>query len=202
MGRFSSDAGSGSFTPAPAGTHVARCIKLIDLGTQRGEYQGKPTRRNQVLVSWELPGELIEIDGEEKPIVTSRFYTNSLTEKANLRADLETWRGRSFTEQELDRFDLETILGKPCLLNIVSKGDGKTKVASVAGLPKGMDCPPQVNEAFTFWLDEFDAGKFDELSDGIKKIVEKSEEFQAMMGNGGKPQSAPEEPEYSDDCPF
>lgn len=180
MGRYASDSG-GSFTPAPTGTHVARCVKLIDLGTQHGEYMGEPTRRNQVLVVWELPEETIEIDGEQKPITTSRFYTNSLGDKANLRNDLESWRGRGFTEAELDKFDLETILGVPCLLSIIDGKNGKTKVSSVSGLPKGMQCPPQVNRSFTFWLDEFDENKFSELSDGIKKIVEKSEEYRDMV---------------------
>lgn len=202
MGRFSSDSGGGSFTPAPVGTHVARCIKLIDLGTQHGEYMGQPTRRNQVLVIWELPDETIEFEGEQKPITTSRFYTNSLGEKANLRRDLESWRGKAFTESELDKFDLEAILGAPCLLTIVGGENGKTKVATVSGLPKGMQCPPQVNKSFTFWLDEsFSEEKFVELSDGIKKIVEKSEEFHDIRNSDGRP-SEPYVPPSDDDVPF
>lgn len=199
MGRFSSDSGGGSFTPAPVGTHVARCIRLTDLGTQHGEYKGQPTRRNQVLITWELPDEMIEIEGKEVPVTTSRFYTNSLGEKANLRRDLEGWRGKAFTEDELQRFDLMNILGKPCMLTIVGGENGKTKVASVSGLPKRTECPPQVNPSFSFWLDDdFDVNKFDELSDGIKKIVEKSEEW-AYIQNGG---SSPEEQRTQDVSDF
>lgn len=205
MGRYASDSGGGSFTPAPVGTHAARCVKLIDLGTQHGEYKGQPTRRNQVLVVWELPDETIEIEGEQKPITTSKFYTNSLGEKANLRRDLEGWRGKTFSEDELRRFDLENILGKPCLLTIVSGENGKTKVASVSGLPKGMNCPPQVNKSFKFWLDDFDQGTFEELSDGIRKIVEKSEEYE-FIKNGGDPNEPPPRSNFSDeesdDVPF
>ena len=54
-----SDSGGKEFEQAPAGTHVARCIKLIDLGTQFGEYQGKPTSARKVVVSWELPNEIM-----------------------------------------------------------------------------------------------------------------------------------------------
>lgn len=204
MGRFASDNGSGNFTPAPVGTHVARCFRIIDLGTQHGEYKGQPTRRNQILVSWELPDELIEIEGEQRPITTSRFYTNSLGEKANLRKDLESWRGRSFTDDELRKFDLESILGKPCMLTVVGGENGKTKVATVSGMPKNTKCPEQVNEPFTFWLDEFDHNKFDELSDGLKKIIEKSEEYPQIM-NGGYATDEPEQrSDFSepDDIPF
>lgn len=203
MGRFSSDSGGGSFTPAPVGTHVARCVKLIDLGTQHGEYKGQPTRRNQVLVVWELPDELIEVDGKELPVTTSRFYTNSLGEKANLRRDLEGWRGRAFSDEELQQFDLMKVLGQPCMLTIVGGENGKTKVAGVSGLPKRTECPPQVNESFAFWLDEFDQDKFDALSDGIKKIVEKSEEYYFIKNGDPLDQAIPQsEPDYDDQVPF
>lgn len=200
MGRYASDTGS-SFTPTPIGTHVARCIKLIDLGTQHGEYMGEPTRRNQVLMTWELPQEVIEIDGKIVPQTTSKFYTNSLGEKANLRRDLEGWRGRAFTDVELDRFDLEAVLGKPCLLTVVGGENGKTKVAAVSGLPKGMECPPQVNELFTFWLDSFDEEKFEKISDGIKKIIQKSEEWPSIMSGGARVQNPPPE-DNLEDAPF
>jgi len=202
MGRYASDSGGGSFTPAPTGTHIARCIRITDLGTQHGEYKGQPTRRNQILVTWELPDEMIEVEGKQIPITTSRFYTNSLGEKANLRRDLESWRGRTFTEEELDRFDLENILTKPCLLTIVAAENGKTKVASVSGLPKNTTCPDQINPSFTFWLDEFDEETFDSIPDGIKAIIKKSEEYPAASaGNYYPPQES--RPDFSDDdIPF
>jgi len=206
MGRYANDSGGGSFTPAPQGTHIARCIRITDLGTQHGEYMGQPTRRNQILVTWELPEELISIENEMRPITTSRFYTNSLGEKANLRADLEAWRGRGFTDAELQKFDLESILGVPCLLTIVSRENGKTKVATVSGLPKNTTCPPQVHPSSTFWLDEenFDHEKFDELSDGIKAIIKKSEEWSYIENGAPEPKkaSAPPLGDDTDDIPF
>ena len=39
----------------------------------------------------------------------ARVYTLCLHERAALRKDLESWRGRKFTEQELDGFDLEKL---------------------------------------------------------------------------------------------
>ena len=58
MGRYASDTGE-MFEQAPAGNHVARCIALIDLGTQHDEYQGRSRLRNQVLIRWELSNELM-----------------------------------------------------------------------------------------------------------------------------------------------
>lgn len=205
MGRFAQDSGGGDFQHAPVGTHAARCVKLIDLGTQEGEYQGKPTLRNQVLVMFELPNEMMDTD-PPKPFIVSTFYTNSLGEKANLRKDLMTWRGRDFTPEELQRFDLQAVLGAPCLLSVVPKGPGKdgVKIAGVMKLPKGQEIPPAHNEPSAFWLDDFNAAAFESLSEGIKKIIVKSPEYQEAIGE--KPaRSQPGKGSFDDlddDIPF
>lgn len=204
MGRYSSEP-EGNFTPAPVGTHVARCFRIVDLGTQHGEYNGKPTRRNQVLITWELPH---ETDSDGRPLIASRFYTNSLGERASLRQDLEAWRGRGFSESELQRFDLETVLGVPCMLTVIAKDNGKTKVDRVTGLPKNTACPQQVNESFSFWLDEgFDYTKFEQLSDGIQNIIKKSEEWgeiqngNDMSGSRKNPEPRTPSDEWDDSAP-
>jgi hypothetical protein len=200
MGRYSSDTG-GDFTPAPIGTHVARAIKLIDIGTHHGEYEGKPNVRNQVILQWELPLELME-DGQ--PFIVSKFYTNTLGEKGNLRADLKAWRTRDFTTEELMRFDLESVLGKPCMVTIMHTDKGKAKVVSVTGMPKGMQCPPQVNPSSAFWIDPWNDGAFHALSDGFRKMIMDSDEYKAM-GEPVKVALAPGAPvrdPLDEDIPF
>lgn len=198
------DTGGGDFQDAPIGTHIAVCIRIIDLGTQHSEYQGQPTTRNQVLVTWELPNERME-DG--RPFTVSAFLTNSLSEKATMRHWLENWRGRPFTKEELDGFDLQTILGHGCMLNIIAKPDGKkgVKVGGVMALPKGTEKPKPENEPSAFWLDEFHRGRFEELSKGIQEIITRSDEYIAMM-NGPKSQApAPKGGTFADmpdDIPF
>ena len=83
-------------------------------------------------------------------------YTLSLHENAALRRDLQSWRGRAFTETELAGFDLKTVLGVPCMITLVHSPDGKyANIQAVAGLPKGMEAPPQVlpsREAQVFFV--------------------------------------------------
>lgn len=201
MGRHAKDTGGGDFTPAPVGTHIARCYKIVDIGTQHGEYQGKPNARNQVLVFWELPTEQYEHNGDSKPYSVSKFYTNSLNEKATLRADLESWRGRAFTEAELQGFDLNNILGKPCMVTVIASGEKKVKVSNVTGLPKGIECPPQVNPIEAFWIEEWDQKKYDALSDGIKKLIQRSDEYVALQ-NGAEPEARETSRPVDDDLPF
>jgi hypothetical protein len=184
MGRYATDTGGGDFTPAPEGTHVARCIQLIDIGTHHGEYQGTPNVQNQVIVRWELPHETIDTERGPEPMIVSKFYTNSLGEKANLRKDLQSWRGRQFTPEELAKFDLESILGKPCLVTIVHNEKKKAKVTGVAGLTRGTTCPPAHNDFSSFWIDEWDNAKFEALPKGFQDFVVKSDEYKAMMSTG------------------
>jgi hypothetical protein len=181
VGRHAKDAGGGDFKHAPTGNHVARCFRLIDLGTQHGEYQGQPTVRNQVLVTWELCSELMD-DG--KPFTISQFYTNSLNEKATMRKHLESWRGRQFTDEECKGFDLEKILGLPCMLTVIANEKGKSVVSAIGGMPKGITAPPPVNAMSVFWIESWNQEAFDALPKGIKEIIQKSDEYKARSGNG------------------
>jgi hypothetical protein len=78
------------------------------------------------------------------PFLVRRRYTCSLHEKATLRRDLESWRGRAFTDKELEAFDLESLLSVGCLINVIHEsrnGSTYANVASVMRLPKGMTAP-------------------------------------------------------------
>jgi hypothetical protein len=201
------DSGGGDFEQPPIGTHVARCVKMIDIGTQKGEYQGLATFKRQVIIGWELPNELMttgELAG--KPFGVSKFYTASLSEKANLRQDLKNWRGRDFTPEELGGFDAKNILGKPCMLSLTATDKGRIKVTGVMALPKGTQVPDQVNPTLYFSLEdgEFDQAVFDSLSDGYKKMITVSPEYQERTRVGGvtAPVAVGTFDDFEDDIPF
>lgn len=176
MGRYSEQSTGGNFKQIEPGTYIARCYKIIDIGTQKNEFEGKITYRNQVIVAWEIPSEEIEVDGIKKPYTISKFYTNSMHEKSNLRIDLESW---GFKIQE--PFDLEEMIGEPCMLSIIDK-KGRSVVASVAKLPKGMECPKQFNEDFVFWLDPpLNQELFDSMSDKMQAMIKRSPEYQELV---------------------
>lgn len=198
------DSGGGNYEQPPVGTHVARCIKVIDLGTQKGEYQGKVTMKRQIIIGWELPNELMS-EGElaGKPFGVSKFYTASLNEKANLRADLANWRGRDFTAQELAGFDAKNVLGKTCMVSLTLNDKGKTRVTGVMAIPKGMTVPDAINPFVYFSLDEFDARTYESLSDGFKKMIAVSPEYQEIMRKGNGAANMPNDiPGEDEDCPF
>lgn len=178
------------FNEPEAGTYIARIVKLIDLGTQKKEFQGRVSFSPQLWVQFELPSELVDTTEGQKPAVVSKFYSLSLFEKATLRQDLETLRGKAFTQEELQGFitqplDLGKLLGLGCMISLVPNEKGKIKVKSVLKLPAGQKCPPPVNEYAQFWLDEqkkyFDEKTFALIPDGIKKIIMQSPEWKELQ---------------------
>jgi hypothetical protein len=126
-----------TFEPAPAGVHQGVCVDVIDLGILDVTWQGQHKKQHKINVAWQI-GELRD-DG--KPFLVFKRYTLSLSEKANLRKDLESWRGRAFTPDEEAGFDVESVIGANCLLNIQHNPVGdKTyaNVVSIMPLVKGM----------------------------------------------------------------
>lgn len=193
-------ANSGSFQDPPVGVHLARCIGIIDLGTQKSEYQGQANIRRQCVVKWELPETLMD-DG--RPFVVSKFYTTSLSEKANLRADLVNWRGRDFTPEELLGFDERNLIDKCCLLSLTKSDAGKIRITGVMGRPKGSEPPPRVNEPVYFSLEPefFSMAVYEGLADGLKKIISQSPEW-AEVSRGQQARPVAKTADFEDDIPF
>lgn len=69
------------------------------------------TRAHKIRIFWEIIGETIEINGEQMPRLVSKEFTLSLNEKSKLRQALQSWRGKAFTAEELQGFDLRKVLG-------------------------------------------------------------------------------------------
>lgn len=172
----------GSFEQPEPGTYAAVCYKVLDIGTQESEYQGQKTVRRQVIIGWEISEKM----SDGRPFVVSKFYTQSLNEKATLRHDLAGWRGRDFTPDELAGFDAKNILGKPCMLSLTLSDKGRIKVSSVAKLPKGMESPKQVNPSMFLSLEpsEYNPSVFEVQSEKIKAMIMASPEWQSLAKRG------------------
>ena len=187
------------FEDAPIGTHLGRCIKLIDIGTQHGSYEGRPTVNDQFIAFFELPNAKMQ-DG--RPFVVTIFYNKVFGKKAKLRLHVEAWRGKPFTDEEAKAFKIMSMLSRTCLLSVVAKGPGKdgVKIGSIMAVPTVMAVPPQVNPSFFFWINEWDQEKFDSLSDGTKELIMKSDEYVAMHNQ--KDSSASHQAKSEVEVPF
>lgn len=170
----------------PAGNHVARAYSMIEVGTVTEDYMGEPKTMKKVRIGFELPTEMRVFSEEkgEQPMVISNEYTLSMHEKAKLRAVLESWRGAAFTEKEAESFDITKLLGKPCMLNVVHKTTANgtyANIGTIAPIPKGLECPPQINPMFVLSYDEWDQDKFESLPKFIKEKMETSQEYHLLF---------------------
>ena len=172
-----------------AGNYVARCYRMVEIGTVDEEFLGVKKQMHKVRIGWELPTELKVFNPEkgEQPCVIDKEYTLSLADKANLRKDLQSWRGKAFSDDEAEAFDITKLLGVPCMLNIIhvqgKKDPTKTyqAIGSVSPMPKGLVCPPQVNDTFVFDYENFDDDKFNSLPEFIKEQIVKTPEYKEAI---------------------
>ena len=174
---FNSRGGGGDFKSVPAGSYIAVCNLVADLGIQPGS--GKfPDPKRQVYIRFEIPDERIQYERDGKqfdgPQVIGSTYTASMHEKANLRKQLEGWRGRKFTDEEASVFDVSSIVGKGCMLSVVEtpKGDRVySNIAAIGSLPKGIKAPKAENELLFYSADE--PGFFSKLPEWLREKIQK-----------------------------
>lgn len=174
------------FKQVPEGSHMARCFRVIDLGTQRWDYQGAPQIGRKVLIAWELHGEADDgspmTTDDGRPLSIFKKYTLSLGKKANLRADLESWRGRAFSEAELAGFDISQLLGAYCMVTVKHAKVGEKTYANVASVTKWPSAlkgrqPEAVNDEQFFDVTDRDMEVFDALPEWIQKQIKESVEW-------------------------
>jgi len=188
--------GGGSFTPVPPGMYLARCYRIIDLGTQRSDGQYGPKSLQKVMLQFEVHGEddagksLTTAKGEAMSI--SKNFTLSLAEKATLRIDLQTWRGKNFTREELEGFELKNVLGAWAMLN-VSKSIGNngkeyTNIVTINSVPKQLreKLPTPSNKTAMFAIENPDMALFETFSNSLKLKIEASPEWQARSSKPSK----------------
>ena len=171
-------ASEGEFKLTPAGSHLAICTGVVDLGTQKSTYEGKEKHARKVRLIWELCEEKKD-DGT--PMTTGKSYTLSLADRSTLRAHLQSWRGLAFSPDELKKFDLVNILGKPCVLTIIHEpkaggGGMRDSLSTITGLVKGMPIPKQVTPSMIFDIDEYSDESFDKLPAFLQKWILESPE--------------------------
>ena len=204
----------GNFKPVPAGMHLARCYRIIDLGTQVSDYKGQINHLSKVMCQFEVHGE--DDDGNPmttdkgEPLSISKTYTLSLGDKATMRRDFSTWRGKDFTEDEKRGFSLKNVVGVWAMLSIVkstgANGKEYTNIEGINPVPKAMkaNLPQGHNDPKIYSIIEHDDELYNSFSDYIKTKIAASPEYQSKMKHLGKK----EEPkgasfdDMKDDIPF
>lgn len=209
------ESNSGGFTPVPSGMHLARCYRIIDLGTQRTVWQGQEKHQRKIMVQFEIHSE----DDQGNPLLTdkgdplsiSKNYTLSLNENATLSKDLESWRGSAFTADERKGFDLNNLLGVWAMINVTKAtgNDGKeyTNISTINSVPsniKKAGLPQGHNDAKLFSIDKPDMQLFESFGKYTKEKIQNSPEWQAKKHGSSTTRTAFDdlEDDANSDIPF
>ena len=185
------DKGSG-FVAHDEGQFAAVCVDVVDLGERVEQYPGKPAR---IVAKCALVF-VTDTVGETKEI--AREVTVSMGEKANLRAFLEAWRGKSYTpEQATAGVPLHKLVGHAALISVEHKRSAKGRtyglIKTIAPLPKSMAAPSENGYARAdFWAER------------KKGYAEEAKQWAAkMLATSDEPPLPPEdEGDPDDDLPF
>jgi hypothetical protein len=167
----------------PSGLVLGTLIRILDLGTQKVNWQGTVKMQHKVMFTFELHGDGYTMD-DGKPMIQSKRYTLSLNQQSGLRADLESWGGKGLTEEQLKGFNLKDLLGKWAYLNLThTERDGKTycNIMGLNPVPSSVAKAgfPEISNPFVYLnLNEYDQKVFEGLSDGLKKVIMESAEWQ------------------------
>lgn len=207
MGFVFKATGGGDFKKVPEGVWVARCFRMLDLGTQvsKGMFAGKAAHK--IHVEWEVfCDETVNINGKEMPLTISKDYTASMNEKATLRKELGQWRGKSFTDEEAGTFDVSKLVGAYCMLNVTHKESGNGKVyaniASISPVPAALknQKPAAVHTDQIFSLDNPNMSVYESLPKWLQDKIAESPEFH-QSGPSESSQETEDDEDMSD-IPF
>ncbi len=200
-----SEGGGGSFEPVPVGSHIARCVTVVDLGFQETKF-GK---KEQVYIGFEVPNVRVEWTKDEVkhegPAIIGTAYTNSIHEKSNLGQHLVSWRGLPFTEKQKQGFDLFTVLDVPCMISVVHNVQGDkvyANISAIMGIPKGTPAPNRETDILAYSpQDSEKAGNFDKLPEWLQKKCSAGHKMADSPAEyGGAPPVGDDD--FDDDIPF
>lgn len=162
--------------PVEPGVYMAICIGCVDLGEQYNETF--KNRSNKCLYIFELIGETIEVDGEMKPRQLSKEFAISSSSKSNLRKFIESWNGKSYTDDDFMELDLFDQIGKSCQINVVLNDTKEyANIDNLMPLPRGVPAFTTETAPVRWDMSAWDDEVFKTLPEWIQDKIKKSTEY-------------------------
>jgi hypothetical protein len=176
--------GGSDFEIAPAGLYIARCFRVLYIGTQPKVFKGIESGSAQkIIASFELLSEKIKRD-DGTPYQIHQEYTLSINKRAKLAQHLEAWFGGDVDKDYKDGFDCEMLVGKYCRMQIGHKtsesGNTYAVILALMGLAEEDTKPAPFNPDVFFDVLEPDMEVFKGLSQYYRDLIEKAEEWALM----------------------
>ena len=179
---------TGTREPIPAGSHLAVCTMIAEVGTHSVTNSYGTKDKYQVVLSFDFPDQRIDIekDGVTKnlPRRKSKKVTFSYHEKSTLGIWLSGWNG----ERPNRDFDLSSMLGKNAMITIIhSDWEGTTydNIQTISALPARMEGAKAENDLVSFSFAENGVIIPTNVPEWVAEEIKKSKEW-AMVKNAGE----------------
>lgn len=132
------------FSPHPEGQFAMTCVDVVDMGERLKSFKGT---NPYLAATVKLVFQSGEVNEAGRLHEVSREFSLSMGKKANLRAFLGSWRGKSYTDEQARKgVELHKLVGQSALVSVEHKtnADGSrtyANISTIAPLPKGLPAP-------------------------------------------------------------
>ena len=122
-----------NFEKATPGMVDAICIAVADIGTQMTRFNEVEKPQHQVMICWKIAQLMQEGERAGENFIMCKRYHYTLDARSTLSKDMESWFARKISDEVRNAgFDLETLVGKKCTLNLMESQNGSyTNINSV-----------------------------------------------------------------------
>lgn len=170
---------------APEGTHPARCIGFLDLGTHSQTFKDKTEDKRLCRIYWHLIGLKTKTGAN---VVIFQKYTYSPSANGNLMKILRSW-----LNVKDSKFDLAELIGKPAQVKVEHSENGDfANVVAVMECPKALKVKESDEDTHLLFLtpEDFDINEFNELPENTQGFIMDSPEYLECVANKGSKKKA------------
>lgn len=187
----------GDFEKHPTGWVTGVCTRIIDKGTHWSDRKQKFERK--LLIAFESSKLMQEGEFKGEPFLLYQNFNYSMYKNSHLCKFVEAWLGRNFPSQdEADKFNLETLIGRKAFINVVHSDDGKfVNIQTIGPVPEGMTAPDIKGKTILINQADLNMAEVEKLTDKMKQVVLNARErqddpkYQAMPGQAATTQTSP-----------
>ena len=163
---ISGESGGGDFPKLEPGIYHGTCYSIIDLGESDQEYKGVVSKKKRIHLGFEIteavdPSTNIVMTEDGRPFGAFKTYTASTSELSTLRKHVESWRGKSYTDEEVNSFDITQMIGCTVKIEIglTKKSDfgegGNPKIVALREPRDGIKKVETHNDIVLFDIDDY-----------------------------------------------
>ena len=94
---------------------------------------------------------------------------------------MQSWLGKTFTDDEFRELDTNDLVGTPAQLSVVLNESGEyANIDTIMQLPRGMAAPSPASALIRYDMEPWDDAAFAALPDWAQEMIKKSTQYQKL----------------------